>query len=198
MQVQFQLRDSKTDKAKMFCKGLLDGYLPWSESPTALTLRSMHALYTDWHESIPPALKELHVASMQIVIAYSCKGTENTLLTSVSLTKEPSTHESYQVLRSADVSAAWPLQIRRESAVPLGIALKLLAFENSAQIDFSMFPPAPQVVAHTCEDKRRVVPLSEVPDYAVPAFKAYLTGKGSHQHDDSNISFARWQSFLRS
>jgi len=198
MQVQFQLRDAQTDQAKMFCKGLLDGYAPWSESPTALTLRAMHALYTDWHESIPAALTERQVASMQIVIAYSCGGAEDTVLTSISLTQDPSTRESYQVLRSIDAGAAWPLQIRPQSAVPLGVALKLLAFENSAQMDFSVFPPAPQIVARTDEERRRVVSLPDVPDYAAAAFKAYLAGKGPTRHGDRNVPFRRWQSFLRS
>jgi hypothetical protein len=198
MQVQFQLRDTQTDKVNIFCKGLLDGYAPWSESPAALALRAMHTLYTDWHESIPAALKEHQVASMQIVIAYAREGIENTILTSVSLTRDPSTRESYRVLRSVDAGSAWPLQISSKSAVPLGIALKLLAFENSAPIAFSAFPPAPQVVAHTDEDRRRVVSMADLPDYAITAFRAYLAGKGAHGQGDSRASFGRWQSFLRS
>jgi len=158
----------------------------------------MHTLYTDWHESIPAALKERQVASMQIVITYSCDAVEDTVLTSVSLTQDPSTRESYQVLRSIDAGAAWPLQIRSESAVPLGIALKLLAFENSALLDFSTFPPAPQVVARMDEDRRRVIAVPDVPDYAAAAFDAYLAGKGAYIQGDRNVSFGRWQSFLQS
>lgn len=198
MQVQFKLRDAQTDTAKIICKGLLDGYMPWSESPTALALRAMHALYTDWHENIPATLKERLVASMQIVIAYSCEGVENTVLTSISLTQDPGTRESYKVLRSIDASATWPLQIRSESAVPLGIALKLLAFENSAQLDFSTFPPTPQVVARMDEERRRVISVPDVPDYAAAAFDAYLAGKGAYVQGDRNVSFGRWQSFLQS
>lgn len=198
MQVQFKLRDAQTDTAKIICKGLLDGYMPWSESPTALALRAMHALYTDWHENIPATLKERLVASMQIVIAYSCEGVENTVLTSISLTQDPGTRESYKVLRSIDASATWPLQIRSESAVPLGIALKLLAFENSSPIDFSAFPPTPHVTVHTDADRRRMIRLSDLPDYAVTAFRAYIAGKGTYRKDDTAVSVSRWQSFLRS
>jgi len=198
MQVQFQLRDAQTDTAKLFCKGLLDGYMPWSETPTALALRALHTLYTDWHESVPAALKERPVASMQVVIAYSSEGVENTVLASISLTQDPGTRESYQVLRSIDAGAIWPLQIRSESAVPLGIALKLLAFENSSPIDFSAFPPTPHVIAHTNTDRRRVIRLSELPDYAVAAFQAYIAGKEANRKDDAVVAAGRWQSFLRS
>jgi hypothetical protein len=198
MQVQFQFRDHKTNEVEIFCKGLLGHYKAWSESPVALTLRALHALYTDWHESIPAELRQQDVASMQIVVTYARAGEEDTPLTSVSLTKEPDRLESYSVLRSSDAAAAWPLQIRAASAVPLGIALKLLAFENSAPINFSTFPPAPQVAAHTDDDRRRVVSMTDLPDYAVPAFRTYLAGKGSYRQGDSRAPFGRWQSFLRS
>lgn len=198
MQVQFQFRDTASSEVNIVCKGLLDSYTPWSESLVALTLRALHTLNTDWHESIPAELRENGVASMQIVVAYASDGIEDTTLNSVSLTQVPGTAESYHVLRSVDADAAWPLQISAESAVPLGIALKLLALENSASIDFSTFPSGPEVIAHTDHDRRRVVSMNELPDYATTAFQAYLAGKGSHRIDDARASFGQWQSFLRS
>jgi len=197
MQVQFQFR-SPEGEVSIFCKGLFDTYAPWSESPVALTLRALHALYTDWHESIPAELRAYSVASMQIVVAYATSGDEDTTLTSISLTRVPGTVESYQVLRSADADAAWPLQISSESAVPLGIALKLLAFENSNQIDFNAFPPPPQIVAHMDLDRRQVVSIADLPDYAITAVRAYLVSNGSYREDDTNLAFGHWQSFLRS
>jgi hypothetical protein len=198
MQVQFQFRDTATSEVNIVCKGLLETYAPWSESPIALTLRALHTLYTDWHESIPAELRAHGVASMQIVVAYVSGGVEDTTLNSVSLTQVPGTAESYQVLRSVDAHAAWPLQISSESAVPLGIALKLLAFENSAPIDYSAFPPEPQVIAHTDEDRRRMVSMADLPDYATTAFQAHLAGNGPYSNGDARVSFGQWQSFLRS
>lgn len=198
MQVQFQFRDMATSEVNIVCKGLLETYAPWSESPVALTLRALHTLYTDWHQSIPAELRAHGVASMQIVVAYASEGIEDTTLSSVSLTQVPGTVESYQVLRSVDADAAWPLQISAESAVPLGIALKLLAFENSAPIDFGTFPPGPEVIAHTDDDRRRVVSMAELPDYATTAFQVYLAGKESHRIGDARVSSGQWQSFLRS
>jgi hypothetical protein len=197
MQVQFQFR-SPDGELSIFCKGLLETYAPWSESPVALTLRVLHTLYTDWHESIPAELQARGVASMQIVIEYAGNGGRVTTMTSVSLTQEPGTDESYQVLRSIDVGAAWPLQISSESAVPLGLALKLLAFENSSKIDFSTYPPAPQVFARIDDDRRRVVSMADLPDYATTAFQAYLTGNGPYSNGDPSVSLGQWQSFLRS
>jgi hypothetical protein len=198
MQVQFQMRNVQTGDATIFCKGLLDGYSSWSESPVALALRALHTLYTDWHLSVPSELKTQNVASMQIVIQYEVNTIRNTVLSSISLTRDPGTKEMYQVLRTVDSDAAWPLQITSESAVPLGVALKLLAFENSSPIDFSAFPPSPQVTVHTDEDRRRVVQLAELPDYAIPAFQTYIAGKGTHRKGDAAIPIGRWQSFLRS
>lgn len=198
MQLQFQFRDLEAGRVNIVCKSLFDGYAPWSESPTALTLRALHALYTDWHESIPAELRAKGVGSMQIVVAYTSDGVEYTTLASVSLTQVPGTAESYQVLRSVDADAAWPLQISSESAVPLGVALKLLAFENSGPIDFNLFPSEPQVTARTDEDRSRVVSMTDLPDYAVPAFRAYLAGTGSYRQGDIRAPFGRWQSFLRS
>lgn len=196
MQLQFQFRDLEAGRVNIVCKSLFDGYAPWSESPTALTLRALHALYTDWHESIPAELHANGVGSMQIVVAYASDGVEYTTLTSMSLTQVPGTAESYQVLRSVDADAAWPLQISSESAVPLGVALKLLAFENSAPINFSAFPPAPQVIARTDEDRRGVVSMADLPDYATTAFQAYLAAKGSYRPGNGNVSAGSWQSFL--
>jgi hypothetical protein len=198
MQVQFQFRDTATRAVNIVCKGLLEMYAPWSESPVALTLRALHTLFTEWHESVPTELRAEGVASMQIVVAYANSDVKDIPLTSISLTKVPGTVGSYEVLRSVDSDASWPLQISSESAVPLGIALKLLALENSSPIDFSVFPPPPQVAAHADADRRRVVQMSELPDYAVPAFQAYVAGKGTYRNGDAAVSFSRWQSFLRS
>jgi hypothetical protein len=198
MQVQFQFRDTATGAVKIVCKGLLETYSPWSESPVALTLRALHTLYTEWHESVPAELRVEGVASMQIVVAYANRGTEDTPLTSISLTKVPGTAESYEVLRSVDADASWPLQISSESAVPLGIALKLLAFENSSPIDFNVFPPPPKVVTHADADRMRVVQMSELPDYAVTAFQAYVAGNGAYRQGDAAVPIGRWRSFLRS
>lgn len=198
MQVQFQFRNTVTGEVNIVCKGLLEMYSPWSESPVALTLRVLHTLYTEWHESVPAGLRAEGVASMQIVVLYANGGVEDTPLTSVSLTKVPGTMESYEVLRSMDADATWPLQISTESAVPLGVALKLLAFENSSPIDFSVFPPCPQVTARTDADRRRVVQMAELPDYAIPAFQAYVAGKGAYRQGDAAVPIGRWRSFLRS
>jgi hypothetical protein len=196
LQAQFQTHDQRNG-SQIICKGFLDTYAPWAESPVAQTLRVFHALYTDWHQSVPEFLLHGDVASMQITISYFSDEVAETL-TSMSLTRQPGTVASYALQRSIDGAASWPLEIPPESAVPLGLTLKVLAFENSAPIDFSAFPPTPQVVAHMDEDRRRVISMSDLPDYAVTAFQAYLIGKGSYRRGDSRASFGRWQSFLRS
>jgi hypothetical protein len=197
LQVQFQIRD-QSDRAQIICKGFLDTYAPWSESPTAQTLRVFHTLYTDWRRSVPEAILQGDVASMQISISYPIDDEPETSLTSMSLTRQPGTVASYALQRSVDGAASWHLEIRPESAVPLGIALKLLAFENSAQIDFSKFPASPQVAAHTDDDRRRMVLMSDLPDYAVDAFQAYIKGMGSYRQGDSCVPLGQWLSFLRS
>src|SRR5471030_278705 len=70
MQLQFQFRDQKTGNANITNKGFLADYAPWSESPTALSLRALHTLYSDWSDSVPVGLKQGPVASMQIAITY--------------------------------------------------------------------------------------------------------------------------------
>lgn len=125
MQLQYQFRDSQRGQVRITGKGLLDGYAPWSESPTALALRALHTLYTDWSESIPAELTLGRTVSMQVDIAYVL-GTTATTLTSSSVTRALGTEESYYMQRSIDGAATWPVQIRSEAAVPLGTALKFV------------------------------------------------------------------------
>lgn len=197
MQAQFQLLDQE-NRTKIICKGFLDSYAPWSERPVAQTLRVFHALYTDWFQSIPDFLEEGDIASLQVSITYSPDGTTEIPITTMSLVKEPGSVATYSLQRSVDGAAFWPLEITGEAAVPLSLTLKLLAFENSARIDYSTFPLAPQVVARTDQDRRRTVALVDVPHYAMTAFQAYLASVGSYPQGDSHVPYGQWLSFLQS
>jgi hypothetical protein len=198
MQVHFQMQNAPdADGPSIFCKGWLDTYAPWTENPVALTLRVLHTLYTDWYESIPAALLEHGVASMQIEVAYVGKATDELTMTSMSLTQDPGMRKSYQVLRSIDAGAAWPLEIPQEAATPLGIALKLLAFENSAPIDFSRFPPPLNLPVHMAAGVPRAVSIGDIPDYAQAALQRFLGDQGprlANRH--LLISERKWNSFL--
>jgi hypothetical protein len=195
MQVQFQFRDSDTDKTQIFCKGLFDGYSPWSESPCALALRALHTFYTEWFESIPAELTGGQIVSMKIDISYINDCTSTTL-TSSSIIRAFGTEESYYMQRSVDGNASWPIQIRGESAAPLGTALKLLAFENSDKVDFSTFPPALKLQV-TNLHPGRVVAVADVPAYARAALQAYDNEPNSSANDHQGwIPVSKWNAFL--
>lgn len=197
MELQLQFHDLESGKSRMTGKGLFETYAPWSESPTALALRAMHALYVDWRDITPPSLQEGQVSSMQIEISY-VSGKGSTLLTTSSALLSPGTSESYELKRHVDVNAAWPMQIRGDSTCALGMALKLLAFENSSQIDLNIFPP-PLELPVTNLHPGFAIAIADVPDYARRALLAYLgeptSSVNAHQRW---LPISRWHSFLAS
>lgn len=199
----FKLSNSESGKLETVCAGLLRQYPAWSESAVALTLRSVFAFYTQWYSSVPVELMKSSVATMQIVIAYSRTGAIDDFvpLTSVSLTREPGGLKTYNIARNADANAAWPIEIPVSSAVPLGISLKMLAFENSALMDFEEYPLPLRLNPHIAADGRKVISWRDVPDYARDAFNIFRQGVaplvGPADHSDEPIPFGDWLAFLK-
>jgi len=187
------------ESATTFCKGVLEGYHAWSESTVALSLRALHTLYTQWHVSVPAGLINAGTTGLELVIEYrASKEDDYVPLHSVSLCREFGAAGAYRISHPAEAASDWPIEIQAADAQPLAVALKLLAFEHGSWMDFSTYPPAPELTIDTDVMGHDKEVSSIVPEYAHAAFSAFMKSAKRPAHADTLFGRKRaWDLFLR-
>lgn len=186
------------EAATTFCKGVLEGYHAWSESPVALAFRALHTLYTQWHVSVPAGLINAGTTGLELVIEYRASNDDAYVaLHSASLCREFGAAEAYRISYPAEAASDWPIEIQAADAQPLAVALKLLAFEHASWMDFSTYPPAPERTIDTDVMGHDKEVSAIVPEYARAAFSAFMKSEKRPAHADTLVGRKRaWDLFL--
>ena len=177
---------------------MLEGYHCWSESAIALSLRALHTLYTQWHVSVPTGLINASTTGLELIIEYRASNEDDYVpLHSVSLRREFGAAGAYRISHPAEAASDWPIEIQAADAQPLAVALKLLAFEHAAWMDFSTYPSAPKVTIDTDVLGHGKAVSSIVPEYARAAFSAFMKSAKRPAHADTLVGRKRvWDLFL--
>lgn len=198
MQIEVAHGIAHGGQIRTICKGLLNDYHAWSESPVALALRALHTLHTQWHISVPAGLINASTTRLELVIEYRASNEDAYVaLHSASLCREFGAAEAYRISYPAEAASDWPIEIQAADAQPLAVALKLLAFEHASWMDFSTYPPAPERTIDTDVMGHDKEVSAIVPEYARAAFSAFMKSEKRPAHADTLVGRKRaWDLFL--
>jgi hypothetical protein len=174
-------------------------YPIWSEQPAALVLRALHLWRMTYFSSIPQALANGVVRTMDVTIRHHHNDDDHgVVLMTLSFIRRPELDGLCAVNQTAPGWAYWPMSIDDFHAVPFAVALKVIAQVQHAQFNLHELPSPPSVCPHTDSEGKRYVLREEIPYYALPALDMLIRQYPQEESpvEAEHIAARCWNDFL--
>jgi len=199
--ITFKAKDAIHTTLSTVGKARISEYPLWSEQPAALVLRALHLWRMTYFSSIPHALGNGVVRTMDVTIQHQHDDDDRGLeLMALSFIRRSELDGICAVNQTAPGRAYWPMSIDDFHAVPFAVALKVVAQVRHADFNLHELPSPLSVCPHTDNEGNRYVLRDEIPYYALPALDRF--NRQYHQDDspvqaEHIVPARRWDDFLK-